>query len=185
MDAYVQLALIEKSKRVFATDASTFLGFPLLSPLTYKPQSLAALSSPATAADYVLCGRFRPGGEFPAARHGGQPRWRPLSLGRLWRRDDPRRSRGRGTGGAGSNMTSLLYDVAADGTRTESAAYATYRQYRDAWFVARENYGAHKLTGEAATDPDEKQELDRRRRTRAQGRSSQGRERLEDAWPPR
>ena len=34
MDAYVQLALIEKAKRVFSDDARVMLSFPLLAPLT-------------------------------------------------------------------------------------------------------------------------------------------------------
>jgi len=158
MDAYVQLALIEKSKRVFATDASIFLGFPLLSPLSYKPQALAALGSPSTAADYVACGDFARTVNF-------LPRDMVASLDGdryLWDVYGDVMARGevavRGTGGASSNMSTLLYDVAADGAHIESAAYATYRQYRDAWFVSRENCGSHQFTGEAATDPKEKQQ---------------------------
>src|SRR5262245_19885989 len=58
MDAFVQLALIEKSKRVFAADASTFLSFPLLSPLTFTAESLGALATPQTKADYTRAADF-------------------------------------------------------------------------------------------------------------------------------
>jgi hypothetical protein len=156
MDAYVQVALIEKSKRIFATDAGIFLSFPLLSPLTFTPQALAALSTPASAADYASAADFARIVNFlprDMVASGSSDRYLwDIYADVLARADVADDSAGQA--GQGSDGSALLYEVAPDGMRTESAIYRAYRQYRDAWIVAREDYGARKLTGELADNPD-------------------------------
>ncbi|QXQ07184.1 hypothetical protein KX816_03815 [Sphingosinicellaceae bacterium] len=156
MDAYVQLALIEKSKLVFATDAGVFLSFPLLSPLTYTVPSLAALAAPQTAADYAAAADFARTVNFLPRDMVASPdsdRYLWDVYGDVLARAEVAGSSSAAVDQAAAAET-LLYDTASDGTRTETAAYRAYRQYRDAWIVAREDYGAHKLTGEMTTDAD-------------------------------
>jgi hypothetical protein len=154
MDAFVQLALIEKSKRVFATDPDIFLSFPLLSPLTFSPQALASLSAPVSAADYAAAVDFARIVNFlphdmVASDMGDRYLWDVY--GDILKHADHAVV---STDHVGAAVTGLLYDVASDGKPTESAVYRAYRQYRDAWFVAREDYGAHKLSGEMTDNPD-------------------------------
>ena len=157
MDSYVQLALIEKSKRVFATDAGVFLSFPLLSPLTFSSQELAALATPQTAADYAAAADFARTVNFLPRDVVASPDGDRF----LWDVYGDVLARAAVAGGTGSPSsagpaaTALLYDTAPDGTRTETEAYRAYRQYRDAWIVAREDYGARKLTGELTDNADE------------------------------
>jgi hypothetical protein len=157
MDAYVQVALIEKSRRIFATDAGIFLSFPLLSPLTFTPHALATLSTPASAADYATAAEFARIVNFlprdmVANGSGDRYLW-DIYADVLARADVADGSAGQ-AGQGSSGGSALLYDVGPDGTQTETVSYRAYRQYRDAWIVAREDYGTHKLTGELADNPD-------------------------------
>jgi hypothetical protein len=156
MDAYVQVALIEKSKRVFAADAGIFLSFPLLSPLTFTAQALAALSTPASAADYAAAADFARIVNFlphdMVASVGGERYLWDIYTDVLSRADVADGSAG--PTAQGSNASALLYEIGPDGVQTESTVYRAYRQYRDVWIVAREDYGAHKLTGELTDNPD-------------------------------
>lgn len=153
MDAYVQLALIEKAKRVFADDPGVMLSFPLLSPLTFTPAELAALMAPATAADYAAAAdfahivNFLPKGVIASV--SDRSLWQ-IYADILTRADV---ATGAGAGTVPSDTSDLLYTSAEDGSRTESEAYKRYRQYRDAWLVAREDYASHKLSGELSEDP--------------------------------
>src|SRR5690348_7483383 len=145
IDAYVQVALIEKAKRVFVADPSVFLSFPLLSPLGYQPETLAALAAPSTPSDFAAAADFARAVNFlprdmVASGLGDRYLWD--IYGEVLTRAEVAKGDGPGTGPGGG--ASLLYDVAPGGTRTESAVYRAYRQYRDAWIVAREDYGAHK-----------------------------------------
>ena len=157
MDAFVQLALIEKAKRVFAPDPSTMLSFPLLAPLTYTEAELAKVMAPATAADYAVAADFARAVNF-------LPRDMVASASERMLWDIYHDVLYRGTAGQSdaavavdASATALLYDIAPDGTRVEGAAMTLYRQCRDAWIVAREDYAAHKLTGEMSEDPDVRQ----------------------------
>ena len=157
IDAYVQLALIEKAKRVFAADPGVFLSFPLLSPVTYKPEMLATISSPSSKADYAAAADFARTVNFlPRDMVADEFNDRYLwdVYGDVLAHAEVAHVGGAQDGQGGG--ATLLYDVAPDGTRTESAAYRAFRQYRDAWIVAREDYSAHKLTGELADNPDAK-----------------------------
>lgn len=153
LDAFVQLALIEKSKLVFGRGADVFLSFPLLSPITYAPDRLAAMLQPATAADYLEAANFARIVNFLPRDMVAEPGSAP-SLWDIFGAVLARAEVASGSAGAvPAGSTAVLYDVAADGTRTESAAYRAYRQFRDAWIVATENYAARKSSGEASDDP--------------------------------
>lgn len=153
MDAKVQLALIEKAKRVFAPDAGTMLSFPLLSPLTFTPGEIDALSSPDTTADYIAAGDFSRTVNFLPTDLVATATERML-----WDvyRDVLERAEV-ACGSAAATAPSpadaaLLYTAGPDGTPVESEAATRYRQYRDAWIVACEDYASHALTGQLSTD---------------------------------
>lgn len=150
MDAFVQLAMIEKAKRVFAGDPDVMLVFPLLSPLSYTSAELAGIAAPRTPVDYAAAADFARVVNFLP-----QDIVASASERMLWDvyRDVLTRAEvAHGSAATGTDAT-ILYDVAADGSRVESELLKRYRQYRDAWFVAREDYAAHKLTGELSEDP--------------------------------
>ena len=156
MDAFVQLALIEKAKRVFAVDTSVMLSFPLLAPIGFTAAELAALAAPATAADYAAAGDFARTVNFLPIDMVATATDRML-----W--DVYRDVLSRAEVGAaradsgGPAAADVLYEAGPDGTRVESEALKRYRQYRDSWIMAREDYAAHKLTGELSQDPAERQ----------------------------
>jgi hypothetical protein len=155
MDAFVQLALIEKAKRVFSDDARVMLSFPLLAPLSFTEQEIAALTAPQTAADYAAAADFARVVNFLP-----QDMVASATERLLWEVYRDVLTRADVAAGESPSdvvaVNSLLYDSAPDGTRSESEALRRYRQYRDAWFVARENYASHKLTGELSEDPEVK-----------------------------
>jgi hypothetical protein len=152
MDAFVQLALIEKAKRVFSDDAKVMLSFPLLAPLSFTEAELAGLSAPQTPADFTVAADFARAVNFlprdMVASSTERMLWNVFAdvLARA------EVAAAESQAGDTPAASSLLYDLAQDGTRTESEAFKRYRQYRDAWFVARENYASHKLTGELSED---------------------------------
>lgn len=153
MDAFVQLALIEKAKRVFAIEPDVDLCFPLLSPLTFTAAELAALAAPATPADYAAAADFARVVNFlprgPVANASARMVW-DIYRDVLDRADVASKS---SSGNADQSGTDILYETSPDGSVVESAALKRYRQYRDAWFVAREDYASHKLSGELSDDP--------------------------------
>ncbi len=157
MDAFVQLALIEKAKRVFAPDPGVMLSFPLLAPMGYTVAELTALSAPSTSADYVAAGDFARTVNFlptdMVATSTERMLW-DVYRDVLGRADV---SGGEKGGIEAPAASSILYEAGPGGIRVESAAQKNYRRYRDAWIVAREDYAAHKLTGELSDDPAELQ----------------------------
>lgn len=158
IDAFVQLAMMSKASRVFAADEGKFLAFPLLTPLTYPPAMFATLMTPSTAAEYAAAGEFSRTVNFlprdiVASLESDRFLW-DVYIDVMTRADV---AVGSGADTGSTDGSSVLYQTATDGTRTESPEYAAYRQYRDAWIVAREDYGARKLSGELTSDPAEKQ----------------------------
>lgn len=160
MDAFVQLALIEKSRRIFATGGDTFLSFPLLSPLAWGLDDLSRLSAPASGADYALAADFARAVNFVprdmvAGMGGDEPLWD--IYGDVLDRAEPAAGTADPEAQAqGAAARALLYEEDADGTRRESAAYLSYRRHRDAWIAAREDHATQRMTGETATDPAER-----------------------------
>lgn len=156
MDAFVQVALIEKAQRVFAAEPGVQLCFPLLSPLTFSAAQIGALAAPASAADYAAAADFARVVNFLprgwVANASEQMLWDVYAA--VLDRADVAAASAPGAGSTESDAAaSVLYQTAPDGSRQESEAYQRYRQYRDAWFVAREDYGAHRLSGELSDDP--------------------------------
>jgi hypothetical protein len=158
MNAFVQLALIEKTKRVFAADAGIFLSFPLLSPISFKTDALPAMFAPsssegyAAAADFARIVNFVPR-DIVASHFEDRYLW-DVYADVLARAEVADATSAAGTGNVDAGYSTVLYQLNADGTRTESAIYRAYRQYRDAWFVAGEDYSARKLTGEDGDNPE-------------------------------
>ncbi|MBP1845891.1 hypothetical protein J2046_004165 [Rhizobium petrolearium] len=153
MDAFLQLALIEKAKRVFSHDERVMLSFPLLEPLSFTEAELSALASPQTPADYTMAANFARSANFLPTDMVASATERMLwdvfadvlaraDVGSADSQDDH-----------AAAASELLSDLTPDGTRVESEALRRYRQYRDAWLVAGENYASHKLTGELSEDP--------------------------------
>lgn len=154
MNAYIQLALIEKAKRVFASGAEVTLSFPLLSPIAFTASELESLTGlPQSAADYAAAADFARSVNFIprdlVASSSEQMLW-DVYRDVLARAEVAVGEAGSGPAAASSG---LLYIVAPDGSRTESDALRQYRQYRDAWFVASEDYATRRLSGELSADP--------------------------------
>jgi hypothetical protein len=161
MDAYIQVALIEKAKKVFALDAGLFLSFPLVTPVGFRPSTFAAILAPQSAADYAAAADFSRAVNFVprdqvATLDGENFLWE--IFGDVLAHAQPATARNDPVADSQhAAAAALLYQVDADGTPKESAAYLAYRSYRDAWFTAQEDYNAQRITGEAATDPDARQ----------------------------
>ncbi len=156
MDAYVQLALVEKARRVFSVGADTFLCFPVLAPLTMTADALAAVASPRTATDVAAAADFARMVNFVprdtvATIDGGRTLWEiygdVLSQAQV----------GAGVDDAGAKQrydtaVAALYQDGADGLRQETEAYRSYRQYRDGWIAAQEDYRSKRLTAQTSDD---------------------------------
>jgi hypothetical protein len=152
MDAYVQVALIEKARRIFGNE-DTFLSFPLLSPIIFSPQQIAALNAPGSREDYSCASDFSRIVNFipkdmVASFDGEETLWDIYDS--VLKTADVAVAQQVVT--IDDSAKNLLYDTDNDGTSMESKAYRTYRQYRDAWIVAQENYKARQLTAEASGD---------------------------------
>lgn len=162
MDAFVQLALIEKSKRVFGADAGVMLSFPLLAPIGFTPAEMAALTAPVTSADYAAAADFARTVNFlptdMVATMTERMLW-DVYRDVLLRAEvgDVAASDGQAGQASAAAAADVLYQAGPDGIRVESEALKRYRQYRDAWIVAREDYAAHQLTGDMSQDPAERQ----------------------------
>jgi len=146
MNAFVQLALIEKARRVFASDSGVMLSFPLLSPLSFTAAELAGVVAPSTAADYTAAADFSRIVNFLPCDIVAS-----VSDLMLWDIYHDVLTRAEVAFGSGvtANEKSILYD----GNRNDSEVLRSYRQYRDAWIVAREDYSEQKLAGELSEDP--------------------------------
>ena len=151
MDAYVQLALIEKAKRVF-TNAETFLSFPLLAPFSFSPEQVAAINAPQSAADYATAADFARIVNFiprdiVATVDGESFLW-DVYEDVL---DRAEVASGNTSAAADTAAAATLYVTSDDGSRAESPAYKEYRQYRDAWIAAQEDYTAQSLSADSLT----------------------------------
>ncbi|HTI76485.1 MAG TPA: hypothetical protein VL634_15915 [Mycobacterium sp.] len=156
MDAYVQLALLEKARRVFSVGDDTFLSFPVLAPLTMTADALAAVAAPQTgsdlaaAADFARMVNFIPR-DTVATIDGGGTLWElygeVLSRAQVGEGvDDPTAKQ------RYDAAVAFLYQDSTDGLRQETETYRSYRQYRDAWISAQEDFRAKQLTGQTSTD---------------------------------
>lgn len=157
MDAYVQLALLEKARRVFSVGEDTFLSFPVLAPLTLTTDALAAVASPqsasdlAAAADFARMVNFIPRDTVATIDSGG-------TLWEVYGEVLSRAEVGVGVDDPTAEQrykaaASVLYQDTGDSLRQETEIYRSYRQYRDAWISAVEDFRVKQLTGQTSSDP--------------------------------
>lgn len=156
MDAFAQLALMAKAKRVFES-ADTFLSFPALSPLSYSPDELRfGETADMTAKDLAESSEFaRVANQLPRAVIA------PLEADEyLWDvyrdvLDAAQIARGSMTTAERASYEramSVLYTTDENGLRTDSERMRAYKQHRDAVLEAEEEFANQKLTAEASTD---------------------------------
>lgn len=182
MDAFVQLALMAKAKRVFESP-DTFLSFPALSPLNYAPEDLDfSQSGIASAEDLSRISEFAritnqvPRGTVAPVEESeylwdicsevlamGEPASGALSAGDQARLDA---------------ALALLYTPGAGGFRQDSPTLVAYKACRDAQITAEEEYRNQQFTAESATDPAVKT----RWTTQDEPRLRQAVAAAEDAW---
>ncbi|MGZ8821773.1 MAG: hypothetical protein ACXWX1_10695 [Aeromicrobium sp.] len=157
MDAFAQLALMAKAKRVFES-SETFLSFPALSPLSYVPDELRfGTAAEMTAQDLLEASEFaRIANQIPRSVIA------PIDEGEyLWDvyRDILQTAQvATGVMSMAEKETydkamGALYQPVEGGLRTDSEKLRTYKQHRDAVFEAEEEYKNQQLTAEASTDP--------------------------------
>jgi hypothetical protein len=155
MDAIAWLALMSKANEVFGAP-DVFLSFPAMTPISYKPENLnvsAAFSNPQvghTFADLSLNVNSLPTGTLFQATTETYL-WKAYSQ---WLNDmvlakdqmtDDERSRY-------DQANALLTIKDSNGFLVDSPMVVSYKQYRDAWFSANQNYLNEKSTAEASSD---------------------------------
>jgi hypothetical protein len=152
MDATAQLALMTKAKLVFET-ADTFLSFPVLLPLSYPPEKLRFTGGNAdilTLSEFSRVVNFVPDGTL----------FQPTEEVYLWELYEKLFQSGEIAEGTASPAETAEYEkakallsVTNDGFTTDSPALLAYKQYRDAWFQATQEYNNGQTTAAASTDP--------------------------------
>jgi hypothetical protein len=154
MDSLTQLALITKAMLVFAAP-STFLSFPALQPLSYRPDQLdfsqlANRSTPVYPEFCRLVDTIPQGTLYTAA--SGTPF--SAEYGKVLKQAQTAQSALTSQETAALQQAlAVLYTQQPDGTRTDSPALLAYRQYQQAYFTAMQAYVNQKSTAEASTDP--------------------------------
>lgn len=182
MDAFAQLALMAKAKRVFES-ADTFLSFPALSPLSYSPDELRfGETAEMTAKDLAEASEFaRVANQLPRAVIA------PLEADEyLWDvyrdvLDAAQVAKGSMTSAeraAYEGAMSVLYTTDENGLRTDSERMRAYKQHRDAVLEAEEEYANQKLTADASTD----EEVVERWRNETEPRLRRLVQERQDAW---
>lgn len=151
MDIATQLALMAKAKKVFGND-QTFLSFPL-TPLPFTKQQLNFVEEKnlENLQKFSLLVNQLPLGEA----------WSPTEAYYLW---DVYSSILRANFASSTRTATeeAAYQKAErylreEGTHRDTPFLTAYKQFKDAWIVATENYTAAKSTALAATDPAEQQ----------------------------
>lgn len=154
MDAAAQLALMTKAKLVFETPG-TFLSFPVLDPLTYRADQLrfgtGTVADLGEASEFARIANVMPEGVVTAPA-GGEVLWEvcadvlqaaEVAAGSMTAQDKARYDKAVG----------YLYETSIDGgLRRDSAVLRTYKQCRDAYISAVEDYKAGQLTAQTSTD---------------------------------
>ena len=155
MDAIAWLALMSKANDVFG-GPDVFLSFPALTPISYTPANLnvsAALSDPQvghTLADLSLNVNSLPTGTlFQAATDNllwdAYNKWlNDMVLATDQMSNDEKAEY--------DQATALLTAKDSNGLLVDSPMVVSYKQYRDGWFTANQNYLNAKSTAEASSD---------------------------------
>jgi hypothetical protein len=157
MDAFTQLALMAKAKKVFES-ADTFLSFPVLSPKTYTPDELKfgrpGEMTPQILTDMSEFARLTnmiPRGAI-APQEETEYLWDVyrdvLEMAEIASGDMMPTERERY-----DQVMKQLYTLSPDGLRSDSPSLTIYKQHRDAHIKALENYRNAQLTAEASADP--------------------------------
>ncbi len=160
MDAFTQLALMAKAKRVFES-ADTFLSFPATQLLSYKPEDLT-FGSAATLTGEMLknmsefargVNKIPRGVLAPVEEEEGSYLWdvygdvletAEVAAGSISADDKARYDQ----------AIAFLYETSDDGIRRDSAALTTYKQYRDAYFETVEDYKSQESTAKSSSAPE-------------------------------
>ena len=158
MDNFVKLALMTKAKLVFESE-STFLSFPVHSPLSYQPDRLKfGTAGELTAQDWSDLVEFSqitnqiPRGVLAPVEEG-EALWeiyqdvlttaQPAVGATMSTEEKARYDRAK----------AFLYTQSAEGLRQPNAVLIAYSQYRDAHIKAQEEYKNRELTAELSDDP--------------------------------
>ena len=156
MDALAQLALMTKAKLVFESPGS-FLSFPALSPISYSADELkfGAFTAVETAERLIFSEFSRFANALPSGTifqpQGDRYLWYPFCLVLK----SARRPMGHTTPeqeAAYQQAVSFLSVTDANGWQTDSPALLTYKQYRDVWFGAVQDYKTQQSTAATAAD---------------------------------
>jgi hypothetical protein len=154
IDAEVVLALATKAAQVFEQDR-TYLSIPL-SPVAFRRERLAAMLSGQTAEGLRALGEFsRLVNAIPEGRL-----WSPLAERYLWdvygdvlaNADLPAASRTPAEEADYQRAFALLHHVGSEGLMTDSPVVTAYRQHRDAWLVALQEYNNQKGKADLSED---------------------------------
>ena len=156
MDALAQLALMTKAKLVFESPGS-FLSFPALSPISYSADELkfGAFTAVETAERLIFSEFSRFANALPSGTI-----FQPQGDSYLWDAysqvlKSARLAKGQTTPeqeAAYQQAVSFLSVTDANGWQTDSPALLTYKQYRDVWFGAVQDYKTQQSTAATATD---------------------------------
>jgi hypothetical protein len=155
MDALTYLALTAKAKLVFE-NPDTFLSFPALSPISYSADQLnfGAFDSPDTAERLVYSEFARLVNALPSHtifEMGDKFLWKTyeevlktatVAQGQMSAEDMA----------VYQQAASFLNSTDASGLKAASPQLLAYRQFRDAWFSALQNYKMQQSTTAALTD---------------------------------
>jgi len=155
MDTTVQLALMAKAKRVFESP-DNFLSFPALTPISYKSNKLVfanALSNAEigrTLAEFSRLVNSLPSGTLFQGE-GDNYLWlaydhwlTSMTLAQDQMTADEKVQY--------EKANTLLTVTDANGFPIDSPTFTAYKQYRDAWFIADQNYKSQQLTATALSD---------------------------------
>jgi hypothetical protein len=152
IDAQVVLALATKAAQVFVQDDTAF-SVPL-SPVVYRREDLERMVASDTAEGLRLLA------EFSALVNtiASSPVWSPAGDRYLWDvygdvladADLASASRTPDEEADFKRVSELLH---AGSPGTDSPAYLAYRQFRDAWLIAQQEYKNRKGTAESSEDP--------------------------------
>jgi hypothetical protein len=159
MDAIAQLALMSKADQVFGdpNNPEIFLSFPFTYPIAYKPEDLDfahALLNPTlghTLADLSLNVNSLPTGTLFQGV-GDKYLWDAYEqwLSDMVLAKDQMTSEERAQY---DQATALLTIKDSNGFSVDSPIVVAYKQYRDAWFAAEQNYKNDQITAINSSDP--------------------------------
>lgn len=155
MQAAIALALMTKAQKTFGRN-TTMLSFPL-APIVFSKQQLEKVAVGDVSDPETLSEFSRLVGLIPSGRI-----WPPDEQNYLWNVYDDILDKAVLANADLSDADKAiqaqaikqLYDIDADGRRQDSAAHISYKQYRDAWFVAQEASKKAEIEAHLSDDPE-------------------------------